>query len=215
MSNRVELYGLPPKHLGVLDLDVTEFMCWLYCPIKAPQGNFHVPEQLQQFWPMIHMALQYATDKDYIYVTAKRLYVTPDNKGNREGWHSDGFMTNDLNFVWSDANPTLFWEPTQLTTFSQDHTKSLKEMETLAEPDTLNHVTYPVKSVLLLDQYVIHRVADFEEAGMRTFVKVSVSQNKYDLEGNSKNNAITKEWKYVKRNSERNAPSSVEVSVHW
>lgn len=210
-DTRVELYGLNPINCGVVDLDVTEFMYWLYCPIKAPWGGFHFPDQLKQFKPLVERALHYVYQTDYVYITAKRLYVTPENRGNRPGWHSDGFMTNDLNFVWSDANPTLFWEPEQLVHIEQDHTKSLLQMEQLAEADKLHWTTYPSKSLLCLDQYVIHRVADFEEAGMRTFVKISVSPNKYDLEGNSKNEPITKEWKYVKRNVDRNPPSSKEL----
>jgi len=213
MSNtRVELYGLNPINCGVVDLDVTEFMFWLYCPIKAPWGNFHYPDQLKQFAPLVEKTLGCVYQKDYVYITAKRLYVTPENRGNRPGWHSDGFMSTDLNFVWSDANPTLFWEPDNLVHIEQDHTKSLLQMEQLAETDKQHWKTYPNKSLLGLDQYVIHRVADIEEAGMRTFVKISISEDKYDLEGNSKNEPITKEWKYVKRNQERNAPASVEVA---
>ena len=208
------LYGLQPSYMGVVDLDVTEFMYWLYCPIKAPHTGFHIPAQLEQFWPLVEKTLHVAYPKEYIYITAKRLWVTPDSPGNRPGWHSDGFMTNDCNFVWSDSNPTLFWEPQQCVDLTQDHKVSLDEMHEYAENNPQEWKTYPNKSLLFLDQYCIHRVADVKEAGMRTFVKISVSENKYDMEGNSKNEPITKDWKYTKRKPERNAPSSVEVAKH-
>src|SRR3546814_8254778 len=96
-------------------------------------------------------------------------------------------MTDDLNFIWSSCNGTLFWEPEERVVFSQDHHASLAEMEAAAEPDVEHHRTYRDKHLLLLDQGVIHRVADVKTPGMRTFVKVSISRHKYNLVGNSIN----------------------------
>jgi len=142
--------------------------------------------------------------ESYVYITAKRLWVTPDSPGNRPGWHSDGFMTEDVNYVWSDCNGTVFWEPDALVSLTQDHLVSMQEMETLAKRGPL--VTYPDKMLLRLDERVIHRVADFDKACMRTFVKISVSTHQYRLKGNSINHKLKLNWTYLDRQEERNAP---------
>ncbi len=113
-------------------------------------------------------------------------------------------MTDDFNYIWSDTKGTLFWEPPIQTQFVQDHAKSLDEMEAAAEKGPFR--TYPDKHVLRLDQSVIHRVADFEAPGMRTFVKISVSRNQYRLAGNSINHELGLDWSYAERAVVRNAP---------
>jgi hypothetical protein len=115
-------------------------------------------------------------------------------------------MTDDLNYIWSDTKGTLFWEPAAPTQFVQDHVASLDEMEAAAERGPFR--VYPDKHVLRLDQSVIHRVADFDGAGMRTFVKVSVSRNQYRLAGNSINHGLDLNWSYDDRKTIRNAPES-------
>lgn len=212
------IYGALPSDLGVVDISPKEMMFWLYCPIKMRNVAYKgiddilrtTPANLHQFAPIIEEALDVITEdwltECYVYITAKTLWVTPDNPGNRPGWHSDGYLTDDLNFIWADRNPTLFWCPDERVSFSPDHNASLAEMETAAEHDADNHVTFPDKTLLLLDQRVIHRVATIEKAGMRTFVKISVSKHRYNLVGNSINHLLSPDWDYFDRNEERNHP---------
>ena len=85
-------YGSEPVNLGIVDVECDEMMFYMYLPIKMRGGWFAIPDRLKRFAPMV----QAATNGDdvtgkYIYLTAKHLYVTPDNPGNRPGWHSDGF----------------------------------------------------------------------------------------------------------------------------
>jgi hypothetical protein len=207
-----DIYGAPPVDLGLIDLSPVEMMAWLYCPIKLP-GSYEatIPANLEQFYPIVNRVFTDLANIDgalfvsYVYITAKTLWVTADNPGNRPGWHSDGFMTDDLNYVWSDRNGTLFWEPAEKVAFVQDHNASLKEME-LCEAGP--HKVYPDKHLLRLDQTVMHRVADVMTAGMRTFVKVSVSRHKYNLAGNSINHAFGPLGDYAPRSAERNHPAS-------
>lgn len=207
-----EIYGSAPIDLGFVDLSPTEMMAWLYCPVKLP-GSYEacLPPNLEQFRPLINRVFNDLANFEgrlfvsYVYITAKTLWVTQDNPGNRPGWHSDGFMTDDLNYVWSDRNGTLFWEPAELVSFVQDDQKSLKEME-VAEAGP--HRVYLDKHLLRLDQTVIHRVADVKTAGMRTFVKVSVSQQRYNLIGNSINHTFGPLGEYVARCADRNQPAS-------
>lgn len=213
-----KIYGISPNPLGKVDISPKEMLFWLYCPIKMRNVTYKgiddllttTPANLHQFAPIIERALDSLLPDwlaaSYVYITAKTLWVTPDNPGGRPGWHSDGFMTDDLNIIWSDSNPTLFWTPEKRFSFTQDHHASLAEMEALAEPDTASHRTYDNKTLLLLDQRVIHRVADITKAGMRTFVKISVSKHRYNLVGNSINHLLSPDWDYAERQEERNHP---------
>lgn len=204
-----KIYGTAPIDLGLIDLDPKEMLFWLYCPIKlAGELKLVVPDNLKQFLPIVYTAMQDAGmerwKRDYVYITAKNVWTTPDNTAQRPGWHCDGFMTDDLNYIWQDREPTLFWEQPDLVELTQDHAVSMEEMATLAHVFPENECTYPLKHLLRLDQTVIHRVADFSGAGMRAFVKVSVSQHPFNLVGNSINHELAPDWHYAHRSAERN-----------
>lgn len=204
------IYGAPPTDLGMIDLSPVEMMFWLYCPIKlAGQELLTAPANLGQFAPIVIAARRDCGERwrdSYVYVTAKTLWATPENPGNRPGWHSDGFLTDDLNYIWADANPTIFWEPDQRFRFDADHAASLPQMDALAEQDVAHHTTYPVKHLLRLDQTVIHKVDTGITPGLRTFVKVSVSRHRYALRGNSINHELAPDWNYQDRADQRNCP---------
>ncbi len=203
-------YGLPPIDLGRVDLAPVEMMFWLYCPVKMTGcTETAVPENLLQFTPLLELVrddCRYRWRENYVYLTAKTLWVTQENPGNRPGWHSDGFMTDDLNYVWSDRDGTFFWEPATTCDFAQDHEISLGEMGAAASKGPI--VTYPDKHLLRLDESVIHRVADFPSSRVRTFVKISVSSHKYNLVGNSINHLLPNDWYFAPRATERNHPAS-------
>lgn len=204
------IYGEAPIDLGRIDICPVEMMFWQYCPIKLP-GTWDTitPPNLRQFWPVVNAALDDCKARwfeSYIYITAKTMWVSPENPGNRPGWHSDGFLTDDLNYVWSDVSPTVYWEPPQRIAFRADHNLSLYEMRAAAEHDTGNHKRYADKHLMRLDQRVIHKVDDRAMGGMRSFVKVSVSHHPYALIGNSINHALPTNWTYAPRSVERNDP---------
>jgi hypothetical protein len=209
------IYGAAPVDLGLVDLSPTEMMFWLYCPIKLPgMQSVSVPDNLANYRPIWERARLDCGDRwgeSYAYITAKTLWVTPENPGNRPGWHSDGFLTDDLNYIWSDTNPTIFWEPDQRYRFSADHLVSLSQMGALAESDVSSHVTYPIKHMLRLDQAVLHKVNTGIKAGLRTFVKISVSRHRYALRGNSINHELASGWTYANRHEERNCPIGAGV----
>lgn len=211
------IYGNLPRDLGLVNLSPDEMMAWLYCPIKRPGAIIvTIPENLTQYMPIINAVVS-DIDPDtwtdsYVYITAKTLFVSPENPGNRPGWHSDGFLTDDLNYIWADANPTVFWYPeTGKASFAADHQLSIPEMDGLCEHDTAGHVTYPLKHLLKLDQTVLHKVAPVTTPGMRTFVKVSVSKHVYALKGNSINHRLKLRAAYGTRAVERNCPTGVMV----
>ena len=221
------IYGAPPVDLGLIDLSPSEMMFWQYCPIKLPAADLMclLPPNLKQFSPIVSAVF---SDFDrgrrigewqhsYVYLTAKTMWVTPENPGNRPGWHSDGFLTDDINYVWSDTSPTVYWQPEMPVDFEADHSLSLYEMRACAEHDITHHVRYPTKHLLRLNERAIHKVDTCSMGGMRSFVKVSVSRHKYALLGNSINHALAPDWTYSPRSVERNCPigSVAAVLERW
>lgn len=194
------MYGTEPEIIGEFDLDCREMMFYMYLPIKMPFTDFRIPERLRIFKPLID-AIR-ANETDYIYLTAKHLFVTPENMGNRHGWHSDGFGTDDVNYIWTDKFPTEFC--VQDFNLSTDCELSMMQMEFQA--DKKNIQVYKPKTLLRLDQFQIHRVPLIKESGLRTFVKISISEQKYNLVGNSHNFLFDYDWEMKERECSRNHP---------
>ena len=199
-------YGDLPEDLGLVDISPVEMMFWMYCPIKTPTSGFVFPANLDQFAEIVSTAW----DRDantmrdrYVYLTAKTLWVSGDYIGNRPGWHSDGFGTDDVNYIWSDRAPTEFFaDEFELPDKCED---AMTQMEARATGKPL--VTYPDKHLLRLTPSVIHRSPVGFSSGVRTFVKVSVSRDRYNLEGNSINHKLSERWEMLPRSEERNHPA--------
>ncbi|MGK2908552.1 MAG: hypothetical protein ACSLE1_01910 [Sphingobium sp.] len=207
------IYGSLPQDLGLIDLSPVEMMFWMYCPISTPQEGIRLPDNLRSFEPLVAAVHNYDWDhftERYVYLTAKTLWVSGDFIGNRPGWHSDGFGTNDVNYIWYDRAPTEFFEDGfQLP---EDCSDAMAQMEDRANGKSI--VTYPAKHLLRLTPHVIHRSPVGFEPGMRTFVKVSVSKDRYNLEGNSVNHKLSERWPLLPRQVERNhtATPSAEIA---
>lgn len=213
--------GSSPRDLGRFDLNPTEMMFWLYLPISLPGDGsqragvgygYQLPPNLQQFSSLVHAICFDDGERfrdSYVYLTAKTLWVEGGYIGNRPGWHCDGFGTEDVNYIWCDRAPTEFY--TGCFRVSDDCAESMVEMENYgktAEALRMVH-TYPDKHLLRLDPTVVHRSPAKFEPGMRTFVKVSLSKDRYDLVGNSINHSLPFEAPRIPRKTERNHPASV------
>jgi len=203
-------YGGKPEVIGTFDIDCQEMMFYMYLPIKMIDNpQFYIPEQLKAFQPLIDAVIEYEMNhigNKYIYITAKHIYVTPDNLGNRAGYHSDGFLTDDVNYIWTNKHPTIFC--VQDFDISDNCELSMCQMNYQADKE--NEITYPVNTLLKLDQGIIHRTPTITEGGMRTFVKISISSEKYNLIGNSHNYLIDYNWFMYDRNKVRNHPTKPE-----
>lgn len=203
-------YGELPADLGLVDVDNKESMFYLYLPVKLEgQRRLTLPARLQKFYPILD-AVREDLGKDFvdknIYITAKAMWVVGNCTGQRPGWHCDGFMSDDLNYIWYDSVATQFYLGWKLS-LPQDHEKSIEKMET----ECRSYCTYPNKTLLKMDETVIHRAQDDVPACFRTFIKVSVSRHIYAREGNSINYLPdiyqqTKDWVYVERGQNRNCP---------
>ena len=197
-------YGTMPEVIGKFDIEFPEFMFYLYLPVKLPNSNWSyrdLPENLKFLKPLLEeIDVEY---DDYVYITAKNMWYEQGGTYNREGWHSDGFMSDDTNYIWSDREGTEFTGGQY--TLTQDHEVCLHELSMLGEGSGYNCIND--KRLVKLDQYVIHRPPLISESGMRGFVKISVSKNKYNLAGNSHNHLLDYDWDLCDRKLTRNDPT--------
>lgn len=208
------IYGDKPKDLGVIDIDCHEMMFYQYLPIKLEkQIHPKIEDRLKCFEPLIGAACcDFIADfglikytECYVYLTAKHMFQGGSNSFNRMGYHSDGFMTDDINYLWSNSSPTIF----NISRFNltQDDIISMDEMEIQAKKE--NEFQYPEKSLLRLNQFVIHKVNPVQKEGIRTFVKISFSNDKYDLIGNAHNYLLDYNWNMRNRKNTRNIPQKL------
>lgn len=217
-------YGEDPVLVGrfpSVAVDWKEFMHYLYLPVVMPfsSGAHEVhriitprlPRRLRfvmQFLPfVITDAIDAGRDveEDYIYVTARRGYATPDNPLNRPGWHCDGFGTDDLNYVWCDGSTTQV-ATQDFTDIDPDHAKSMEQFE----DQIRGQCVWSIKEHALyrFNPYVVHCTPDIPPPGeMRSFLKISLSRHPYNLEGNSHNHHFNYEWKMHSRSDARNDPA--------
>lgn len=193
-------YGAAPVELGFVDVHAAEMCLVQYLPVFM-DGDLRIPVNLDWCRPVVKKAIYNLPDlKVYVYLTAKHFWS--NGSMNRAGWHSDGFLSDDINFIWYDSVPTKFCvQPFDLTL---DHQKSMEEMGEQA--DTRNIVTYPNKHLLMMDERTIHRVNE-TGSGLRTFIKVSASNNRYNLQGNAHNYLFDYSWTMHERSETRNDPA--------
>lgn len=206
-------YGELPIDLGLIDICHPEMLFWMYCPVSLPgMKSYILPANLKPFAEIASAAKAWDPsrfEESYVYLTAKTLWVSGDYIGNRPGWHSDGFGTDDVNYIWADRAPTDFLWLTPGVELSEDCDLSMAQMAYLAERNRQNIVKFPDRHLLRLNPSVIHRSPVKFSAGMRTFVKVSISRHRYDLVGNSLNHDLPESyWPLVQRQNSRNHPSS-------
>lgn len=195
-------YGGYPKTVGKVVLEPSEYCYVQYLPLAFPHSEYRIPENMKWVLPILDKIDMFPIADKYIYLTAKHFYINEGANPNRPGWHTDGFGTDDINFIWYDAHPTEFC--VQDFWLSDDDNDSLVEMEEQYDPK--NVTTYPVNTLLRLDEKIVHRVNESPFEGMRTFVKISVSRDQYNLKGNSHNYLFDYNWEMVDRDINRNNP---------
>lgn len=203
-------YGSTPKLMGTYSgpqHQWTELMHYLYLPVRLAYATKVVlPERLEFARDIVmHSIKDGAEESDYVYLTARRGYTDSRVPLNREGWHADGFGTDDLNYAWSDKWPTEIAQQ-QFKGISSDHIESMRQFDEQVKDENV----YATREGLLyrLTPYVVHRVAPVPEGegGMRSFLKVSISKHRYNLEGNSHNYLLDYKWKMYSREEIRNSP---------
>jgi hypothetical protein len=204
-------YGAAPQSLGLYDLsDWAEFMHYMYLPIVMPgQEGVRIPERLSFAAGLVRDVLASEGDRfDYAYLTTRRGYASPGNSLNRPGWHADGFGTEDVNFVWTDRWPTMY-AVQDFGPVSDSHQVSMAQFEAAIDPARIR--TYADSELLRLDQHVIHAAPEIPApGGVRSFLKVSLSNERYNLAGNSHNYLFDYDWHMFTRDEIRNDPARAE-----
>lgn len=204
-------YGSAPRSLGVYDLSGwSEFMHYMYLPVVMPgQDGVRLPERLAFAAGLVNDVLaSEGAGFDYAYLTARRGYATPGNPLNRPGWHADGFGTDDLNFVWTDRWATMY-AVQDFGTISDSHRVSMAQFEAAIDPARIR--TYADSELLRLDQFVIHAAPEIPApGGVRSFLKVSFSNERYNVAGNSHNYLFDYDWNMFSRDEVRNDPAHAE-----
>ena len=207
--------GEPPHFFGIMKPKPSEMTYWLYLPVLMPFESKStrkvpvLPRNCEYLRGMINfcvkdarLLLQSTLEDKYVYLTAKTMWVEPGSPGNRPGWHVDGFGSNgDLNYIWADKNPTEFAEQ-KFYRVSTDDKRSMKDMTDRVKPE--NIAIYPNRSLLRLNERVVHRVGPVVETGVRTFIKITVSDHQFRNAGNSHNHAFDYDWSMKPRGKERN-----------
>lgn len=205
------IYGKPPKFIRTIHAKPSEYCFSLYLPIFMANDHLSgikVPENLSWTREIINSALSNESinhngfNDKYVYLTVKYMFVS-GYSANRPGWHSDGFMSDDVNYVWCDSSPTQYC--VQSFDLTQCHNKSMIEMEEQAQEK--NIVAPKPNQLMRIDQSVIHRVP-FCADGFRAFVKISISENIYNLAGNAHNNDFNYDWVLSDREAIRNHPTA-------
>ncbi len=204
-------YGQLPISLGCYPVKAQEMFFYQYLPVKMSGEIQPIYEKRLSIFDLIigtiscHYIGTFGLNKykeSYMYITAKNLFQVPNCEFNRQGWHSDGYLTDDINYIWCNSNPTTF--NTSNFNLSKDHDLSLDEMDKQAIPS--NNIRYSDNELLMLNQYNIHKVSITDKPRMRAFLKVSFSNEKYNLIGNSHNDLIDYNWDMKERKFERNHP---------
>lgn len=214
-------YGIRPTDIDVFDTTFTEYACVQYMPVIIPESHLEtgtitdkvciaaLPPQLCDAKEIVNAAIQYerglGNDFSHVYITLKHGWATPGAPLNRPGLHTDGFGTEDINYVWVDGAPTDIYVQ-DFHDISDDDAISLQQFEAQADPASIIHA--PNKTLQRLDPFVVHAAPAIDAAQLRSFVKVSFSNERYDLIGNAHNHTLHYNWPMHPRRIQRNLTAS-------
>ncbi len=206
-AQRVHIESKPPFGI-VRNIDTSQLE---YCNIvnmcikDIGSDEYLIPDNLKPFVRdvildvhLIDMSLNKAIDM-YAYLTIKKMYIQPNTCGNREGWHIDGFMSDQKNFIWSDCDAT----PTEVSIGSfdltLDHEKSIDEMY----EQGWGNFNLQLKSNVLyeMNQECVHRPTqnNTNKPVLRTFIKLTYTKELFNGYGNAWNYLIP----HIKPSKER------------
>jgi hypothetical protein len=204
-------YGAEPEVVMEFRPEWLEYMHYLYLPVVMPEADdVRLPQRLEFLRPAVSEVCRRELEfgrKLYVYVTARRGWASPGNPLNRPGWHADGFGSDDVNYIWSDRWPTRF-ATGEFVDISDDHVLSAEQFDRQVEWGWVNVNDGLEHTVYRLDPSVIHATPIITPpGGHRSFFKISVSPNRYNLEGNSHNYLFDYDWKMWSREEVRNDPA--------
>ena len=165
-----------------------EFCQSVYLCIRDPQfadGGLLIPDNYQDVvMPLIASLLDQVEPEDYIYVTIRKQHIQPQSCGNREGWHVDGFLSDDRSFIWFDSLPTQ--AAYGVFDVEPDHERSLKQFNEQVDHSFINNL--PTETLIELGDTVHRPVFNTGiDVVLRTFIKIVLSKEKFNGVGNAWN----------------------------
>lgn len=213
-----------PVSVGYFDINLTEVMYYLYLPVvmidPPSQIGIRLPPNVECCRPLIEHAIVSASSSfpggagktyKYAYLSARKGWATPDNPLNRPGWHCDGFGTDDINYVWWNGPGTRFTLH-DFTGISSDHRLSMLQFDTQATGHPHSIYSPPPGHLYALTPRVVHATPIIGEPGcMRQYIKVSLSNERYNLENNSHNYLFDYDWPLHSRDQVRNDPHKAQA----
>lgn len=222
--------GEAPVSIGFYDVTLSEVMYYLYLPVYMEGYGDHelsvmLPPNVECCRGMILDAMTRSPRRyKYAYLSARKGWATPDNPLNRPGWHCDGFGTNDLNFVWWNGPGTRF-AVGDFGEISDDHVESLVQFERAVRMDgvrqpyqsetpvpKLNVFSPPYGNLYMITPRVVHATPLIGAPGcMRQYIKISLSDERYNLENNSHNYLFDYDWPLHARDEIRNDPHKAQA----
>lgn len=200
-------FGAMPEYVGEFVTPDCDLMFVLYMPVCIEGVGFAIPAHVSGYRDFVQTCLAIEEKRrkwKYAYLTVKRLFVQPGCLGGRLGWHTDGFGTDDVNYIWCDADPTEFC--VQKFNLSDDHELSMMQMEMQAQDN--NIIQFDACDIIRIDASHVHRCPENPSPGYRTFARMSFSDSKYDLIGNAHNHDLDYNWIMHPRGGVRNDTSS-------
>jgi len=197
-----------PYNCGVIDISCEEMMLHMYMPLllNGIDSVMMLPTHLKFLLPILSR-IEEIDDMNgrYVYATVKHTYVSPKSMTQRMGWHIDGFNTNDINYIWYSEVPTEF----AIGEFNLDENDSLSLKQMEEQVKNCDIITYPSKTLLRLAAKEVHRTNENHDyEGLRTFIKITISDHKFNLIGNAKNPLLDYDWKMHSRQKLRNMESN-------
>lgn len=207
----MDKYGQLPEQLGKYKIKDQFGVYILYCPIKMKGANqIQVPITTDvNLSLMLIDIIQSQRDilNKYVYLSFETNYIEKNSTQKRPGWHCDGFLTNDINYIWYSNTPTIF--NTTEFKITEEHNVSMEQFE--QQVNSNNNVIFPNETLIKLDSHCVHRATPMQESCVRTFIKISISDDKYNLQGNTHNPEFNYNWTMYDREKVRNHPQIKEV----
>lgn len=194
------------------DVEDLEFCNIVYMCIKqAGCSEYHIPDNIKSLVESVISDVYTLSPKlynddwtRYCYVTIKKMYVQPEGFGNRDGWHIDGYLSDQDNFIWSDCRAT----PTEVAIgefdIADNHEQSLNDMKHIAS--SRFHQQLNTNTLYEMHQECVHRPTanKTENSVLHTFIKITYSKEMFNCIGNAWNYKIPHIRPTVKRGNIRN-----------
>lgn len=196
MNTKIQIKSdIPNGVVSKYGVDSLEYCNIVYMCIKQKGcSEYQIPQNLEllvnQILGDIYQLSPELYDNDwtkYCYLTIKKQYITPNSIGNREGWHIDGFKSDQENFIWFDCPAT----PTEVSlggfTLTDDCAESLLEMEYQA--NIMFHHQLKPNVLYEMNQNCVHRPTynKTKKSVLRTFIKLTFTDELFNCIGNAWN----------------------------